>query len=210
MRSDAGGDGRTGKRVTTAGTKGVPRAEREAQILDVAAVEIARVGYAGLSPATVAAAAGVSKPLVYGYFGSKDGLYVACVERAATVLGDAIDESFAGPASLDMAERTLVAIFTALEPRPHDWKVVYDQSHPDHGPAADAALAARGRIAAQADRGVAAFLSGHGLTDPQDMSALVAVWTGLVAALVDWWLSHPEQSAEAMIARSGRLFAAIR
>ncbi|MEU1210199.1 TetR/AcrR family transcriptional regulator [Nocardia sp. NPDC005825] len=194
---------------STAGTKGVPRAEREAQILDVAAAEIARVGYAGLSPATVAAAAGVSKPLVYGYFGSKDGLYVACVQRASAVLGDAIDAAFNGPASLDMAERTLAAIFTVLEPRPHDWKVVQDQSHPDEGPAAEAARAARARIAAQADRGVSAFVSSHGLTDPQDLSALRAVWTGVVAALVDWWLSHPEQTAEAMVARSSRLIAAL-
>ncbi|MFE3029993.1 TetR/AcrR family transcriptional regulator, partial [Nocardia tengchongensis] len=63
--------------TNTAGTKGVPRAEREAQILDVAAAEIARVGYAGLSLAVVAAEAGVSKPLVYSYFGTKDGLYLA-------------------------------------------------------------------------------------------------------------------------------------
>jgi AcrR family transcriptional regulator len=195
--------------VSTAGTKGVPRAEREAQILDVAAVEIARVGYAGLSPATVAAGTGVSKPLVYSYFGSKDGLYVACVERAAGVLGDAINGALSGSASIEMAERTLTAIFTALEPRPHDWKVVYDQSHPDDGPAADAARAARERIAAQADRGVAAFLREQGMTDPQDLSALIAVWTGLVAALVDWWLSNPGESAAAMIARSRRIFAAI-
>ncbi|MBO0853820.1 MAG: TetR/AcrR family transcriptional regulator [Nocardia sp.] len=191
------------------GTKGVPRAEREAQILDVAAAEIARVGYAGLSPATVATGAGVSKPLVYSYFGSKDGLYVACVERAATVLGDAIDEALAGTASLEMAERTLAAIFTVLEPRPYDWRVVYDQSHPDDGPAAEAATAARARLAEQADRGVAAFLTGHGLTDSRDLSALTAVWTGLVAALVDWWLDNPDETAEAMIARSGRIFAAL-
>ncbi|MET8430003.1 TetR/AcrR family transcriptional regulator [Nocardia sp. NPDC004860] len=209
MRSDVGGGSGAVKRVGTAGTKGVPRAEREAQILDVAAAEIARVGYAGLSPAVVAAGAGVSKPLVYGYFGSKDGLYVACVERAAGVLGDAIDEAMSGTASLEMAERTLAAIFTALEPRPYDWKVVHDQSHPAEGPAAAAALAARARIDAQTDRGVGAFVAGHGLTDPRDLSALIAVWTGLVAALVDWWLSHPDETAEAMIARSARLFAAL-
>lgn len=195
--------------VSTAGTKGVPRAEREAQILDVAAAEIARVGYAGLSLAVVAAGAGVSKPLVYGYFGTKDGLYVACVQRAATVLGDAIDEAISGAPTLEMAERTLAAIFTALEPRPYDWKVVFDLSHPEEGQAAEAGQAARGRIAGQASRGVAAFLAGRGLTDPDDQSALTEVWTGVVAALVDWWLRHPQQPAEAMIARSHRLIAAL-
>ena len=70
--------------VNTAGTKGVPRAASEAQLLDIAAEDIGRLGYAGLSVGEVAAGAGVSKPLVYGYFGSKDGLYVACVQRRAT------------------------------------------------------------------------------------------------------------------------------
>ncbi|WP_067685787.1 TetR/AcrR family transcriptional regulator [Nocardia jejuensis] len=193
----------------TAGTKGVPRAEREAQILDVAAAEIARVGYAGLSPATVATAAGVSKPLVYAYFGSKDGLYVACVQRAATALTEAIEVAISGPPSLAMAERTLAAVFTALEPRPHDWKVVFDRSHPHEGPAADAARATRGRIAQQAACGVGAFLGTRGLTDEKDSSAMTVVWMGMVTSLVDWWLRHPEESAAAMTARSHRLIAAL-
>ncbi|MEU2254533.1 TetR/AcrR family transcriptional regulator [Nocardia xishanensis] len=192
-----------------AGTKGVPRAEREAQILDVAAAEISRVGYAGLSLAVVAAKAGVSKPLVYAYFDTKDGLYVACVRRAATTLGDAIDAADEGPATLELAERTLAGIFGALEPRPHDWHVVFDRSHPDEGPAADAARAARRRIAGQANRGVAAFLAGRGLTDPDDLSAFAAVWMGTVTALVGWWLRNPGETAEAMTARTRRLLAAL-
>lgn len=195
--------------ASAAGTKGVPRAERESQILDVAAAEVSRVGYAGLSLGKVAAGAGVSKPLVYAYFESKDGLYAACVRRAASVLGDAIDEAIAGPPTLAMAERTLDAIFTALEPRPHDWNVVYDRSHPGEGTAAAAARAARERIAEQGERGVGAFLAARGLTDADDRSALTAVWTGAVASLVDWWLQHPEQTAEAMSARCHRLFAAL-
>ena len=113
--------------VNTAGTKGVPRAASEAQLLDIAAEDIGRLGYAGLSVGEVAAGAGVSKPLVYGYFGSKDGLYVACVQRAASVLVQAIEEAISGPANLQMAERTLEAIFSALQPRPHDWNVLFDR-----------------------------------------------------------------------------------
>lgn len=195
--------------VSTAGTKGVPRAEREAQILDVAAEEIGRVGFAGLSLGVVAARSGVSKPLVYAYFESKDGLYVACVRRAARVLGDAIEEAISGPATLAMAERTLQAIFTALESRPHDWNVVHDRSHPSDGPAAAAAHSARERIAEQGERGVGTFLAGRGLTDPVDHSALTAAWTGAVTALIDWWMHHPAETAAAMTARCKRLVAAL-
>ncbi|WP_278265671.1 TetR/AcrR family transcriptional regulator [Nocardia sp. AG03] len=196
--------------MSTAGTKGVPRPEREQQILDVAVAEIGRVGYAGLSLAEVAARAGVSKPLVYTYFQSKDGLYIACVERAATVLYDAIEVAITGPGGLSKAERTLDAIFAALQPRPHDWTVLFDRSHPDDGPVADASRAARRRIAAQAARGVADAIAAVDITDPTDLSALTDVWMGAVTSLVLWWLRHPEQTAAEMAARSHRLLGALR
>ncbi|WP_336085597.1 TetR/AcrR family transcriptional regulator [Nocardia sp. SSK8] len=196
--------------MSTAGTKGVPRPEREQQILDAAVAEIGRVGYAGLSLADVAARAGVSKPLVYTYFQSKDGLYIACVQRAATVLYDAIEGAITGPGGLTKAERTLDAIFAALEPRPHDWTVLFDRSHPDEGPAAEVSRTARRRIAAQAARGVADAIGAVAVTDPVDLSALTDVWMGAVTSLVLWWLRHPEQTAAEMTARCHRLLGALR
>lgn len=195
--------------MSTAGTKGVPRPEREQQILDAAVAEIGRVGYAGLSLADVAHRAGVSKPLVYTYFQSKDGLYIACVDRAATVLFGAIETAIAGGGGLSKAERTLAAIFAALEPRPHDWTVLFDRSHPDHGPAADAVRAARRRIAAQAARGVADAITPVDLSDPADLSALTDIWMGAVTSLVLWWLRHPDQTSTQMTARTHRLIAAV-
>lgn len=191
--------------VSKAGTKGVPRAERERQILDVAAAEIGRVGYAGLSLAEVADRAGISKPLVYNYFHTKDGLYVACVQRASAVLDEAVERAIQGPAGVEMARRTVDAIFTVLEPRPHDWNVLFDRTHPEQGPAADAALHARWRIADQAERGVSTVLAAAGSTDPADMSLITEVWMGIVTSLVGWWLRHPERSAAEMSARSQRL-----
>ncbi|WP_278315146.1 TetR/AcrR family transcriptional regulator [Lolliginicoccus levis] len=195
--------------MATAGTKGVPRPERERQILDVAADHIGRVGYAGLSLAEVASQAGVSKPLVYGYFGTKDGLYAACVERAAAVLADAIENAIASTASLEMAQHTLDAIFAALEPRPHDWNVLFDRSAPREGPAGDTVRIARRRIASQAARGIATVFDATGITDPNDLSALTDVWMGAVTSLVNWWLRHPEQTAADMSARSKRLIDAL-
>ena len=67
------GMGQTGGGV---GTKGVPRADREQQILDAAVAEFGERGYAHASMAAIAQRAGMSKPLVYEYFGSKEGLYL--------------------------------------------------------------------------------------------------------------------------------------
>ncbi|MFD5177261.1 TetR/AcrR family transcriptional regulator [Nocardia sp. NPDC058379] len=195
--------------MSTAGTKGVPRAEREQLILDAAVAEIGRVGYAGLGLTAVAQRAGVSKPLVYTFFRSRDEVYIACVTRAAALLHAAIESAIAAGDDLSMARRTLDAIFAALEPRPHDWSVVFDRSHPEDGEAADAARAARRGIAAQAARGVADVLGTVQLTDPADLSALTDVWMGSVTSLIQWWLRHPDQSATQMSARSHRLIEAL-
>ena len=113
------------------GTKGVPRPHREQLILDAAANELGRYGYAGAALSRVAAGAAVSKPLVLSYFGSKDGLYVACIERAGANLIDRIEQVLsAGQPPVRMAQDTLAAIFTGLRPRPHDWNVINDRTLP--------------------------------------------------------------------------------
>ena len=110
----------------------MPRAQREQLILDAATTEFGRFGYAGAALSAVAAQAGVSKPLVMGYFGSNDGLYIACVQRAA--------------------EDTLTAVFHALAPRPHDWNVINDRTPRAGGTAQEAARRVRTTISVE-DRG---------------------------------------------------------
>ena len=65
----------------TAGRRRVPRAEREQSMLDAAGRAFAAHGFHAASMDAIAADAGISKPMLYNYFGSKQGLYVAFVER---------------------------------------------------------------------------------------------------------------------------------
>src|SRR3954470_20493553 len=105
------------------GTKGVPRADREQQILDAAVEGFAEGGYAHASMAAIAQRAGISKPLIYEYFGSKEGLCLACLARAGTHLVDRVAEAQNGTA-LQRASATLTAIFNALDGRRLDWAVL--------------------------------------------------------------------------------------
>src|SRR5947207_415766 len=59
------------------------REERMRHVLDVAGREFAERGFHEVSMDDVAAAAGVSKPVVYTHFESKDGLYEAVLAHAA-------------------------------------------------------------------------------------------------------------------------------
>jgi AcrR family transcriptional regulator len=60
----------------------VPRPVRERQLLELAEALFAERGYGGASMDELARRAGVTKPVVYELFGSKDGLFEACVDRS--------------------------------------------------------------------------------------------------------------------------------
>jgi AcrR family transcriptional regulator len=192
------------------GTKGVPRAEREGQIVAVAIGEFAENGYAGASMVDIARQAGISKPLIYQYFGSKDGLYLACLHAVSGGLLSRLEE-----AELEVDDSVasriypLRAIFEALEPQRHAWRMLFDPSMPMTGEIAAAAHDYRRRTTEIAASGSARFLKARGIRSELDTSALTAVWMGVVNSLVEWWLEHPRESAEQMIERCYRLLRAI-
>ncbi|MFD7082680.1 TetR/AcrR family transcriptional regulator [Streptomyces sp. NPDC059918] len=202
------------RRGRPAGTKGVPRAEREEQILAAAVEEFGRHGHASASMAAIAARVGVTKPMIYAYFDSKDGLYLGCLEHIAARVIEAIDTAMAGgPATPDgerLPHAVLSGLFTALERQRHAWFVLYDRTLPPGSELRLAAQRHRETIDALAATGTAALLNGHGNEDPLDADALKHVWTGTVSALMGWWIAHPDQSARDMSARCARLLTAVR
>jgi AcrR family transcriptional regulator len=116
------------------GTKGVPKAERAEQMLTVAIEEFAARGYANASMAEIAAQAGISKPLVYQYFGSKDGLYLACLHRVAGSLVARLEAAQLDEDDSVLARvTTLQAVFEALAPQPTAWRLLYDTRCPRSG-----------------------------------------------------------------------------
>jgi AcrR family transcriptional regulator len=67
--------------------------ERRRQLLDAGATLFAAHAYEEISMRQIAAAAGVSKPLLYHYFPSKNDLFMAAVTEAASELQDLIAPS---------------------------------------------------------------------------------------------------------------------
>src|SRR3954451_14916899 len=74
-----------------AGTRLVPRAVREEQMLEVAGEVFAERGFHAASMDEIAVRADISKPMLYAYFGSKEGLYSAYMGRIGTRLLEAMD-----------------------------------------------------------------------------------------------------------------------
>ena len=195
---------------SNAGTKGVPRLERENQILTFASEVFAEDGFAGANIQTVAERAGISKPLIYHYFGSKEGLFLACIERAGEIVAAEVErianEDIVG---IERGMRTLDGMFHVLEDQRHLWRLFYDRTAPTTGPVADAVNHYTERITKLADEGVSELMALSGNTERLDVSAMTAVWMGIVDSLMRWWVDHPDESAAAMTERSGRLLVAI-
>ncbi|MFE6163965.1 TetR/AcrR family transcriptional regulator [Streptomyces sp. NPDC056486] len=201
--------GKQQKGTRAVGTKGMPRKDRERLILDAAAEEFGRKGYARGSTAEVAARAGITKPMIYEYFGSKDGLYLTCLERAGTRLVAAVENAQEGPFDISRAARTLTAVFHTLESRLHDWELVYDATLPADGDLHTAATVYRRELNRLGAVGVSEFLRSAPADDPLDADLATHLWYGTVSAAVAWWRHHPEQTAAEMTSRFGRIVAVL-
>jgi AcrR family transcriptional regulator len=67
--------------------------ERRAQLIDVGRDTFADVGYEAATVEEIARRAGITKPIVYGHFGGKEGLYAVIVEQEAEYILNAIEQA---------------------------------------------------------------------------------------------------------------------
>ncbi len=172
---------------------------RERQILDAAIVVFSRHGFHRASMDDIAEAAGVSKPMIYAYLGSKDDLFTACIRREAVRLMEVI--SAAVPAGLVPPDarlhRGLLAFFEFVTEYRDGWIVLYRQARV-HGSFAGEIAAARERIIVM----VAALLARSSGDEAHAQAMPVAyALVGAAEALSDWGLEHPEETPEALVSR---------
>ena len=71
--------------------------ERKAQLLDVARKVFGRNGFHGVSMDDVAREAGVTKPILYDHFTSKEALYLALLDADSLELEERIRSALAAP-----------------------------------------------------------------------------------------------------------------
>ncbi|MEU8901351.1 helix-turn-helix domain-containing protein [Nocardia sp. NPDC048505] len=188
------------------GTKKMPRPERERLILDAATRGFAEDGYAATSLASIAAAAGVTKPLIHSYFGPKEALFEACSDRASANIAAHVRGRLADPTpGFTVTETVLAALFDALAPRPYDWPLLYDTVVPADSGLNRTLREHRWRVAELAVDGVARTATTMRLSATDDIDVATRIWMGTLSTLVRWWLDHPENTAADMVARWRRL-----
>jgi len=101
-------------------------AERREQLIVVARSLFAEHGVDATSVEEIAAAAAVSKPIVYEHFGSKDGLYAVVIDREVQRLEGAVREAFAIPSANDreIIERVALALLDYIDECPDGFRIL--------------------------------------------------------------------------------------
>jgi AcrR family transcriptional regulator len=108
--------------TVAANRRRLPREQRAHQLVGVADAVFSERGVASSSMAEIADRAGVTKPVLYDHFGSKDGLLAAVVLRAGEELAAATVEAVDAAAGPEQALASgLRAYFSFIERRRASW-----------------------------------------------------------------------------------------
>jgi AcrR family transcriptional regulator len=170
----------------------MPRERREQLILDVAGQVFARVGYESAPMDEIADRAGVSKPMLYTYFGSKEGLYLAYIERAG---GELIERLVGAAPPEDQSTAGLKARITEflafVEEHGDGWKVLFRELASTR-PFAERVAELRERIAGAIRRMVEDGVASCAGYPPAAADAIAHGLVGAGESLANWWLDHPE------------------
>jgi AcrR family transcriptional regulator len=176
----------------------VPRAVREGQMVEAATRIFARRGYADASMDEIARASGISKPMLYAYFDSKEGLFVACMERGERALEGAVAAAVLHSRTPELRLwHGLVAVFEFFDENPDLFAIGYPTG-PTSGNFTE--LAARGRASMArlltslfVDTAVGAGVDPDAAREAEPMAHAL---TGATIALLAWSVDRPEEPRE--------------
>jgi len=164
-------------------------------MLDAAERVFSAAGFHGASMDAIAAEAGISKPMVYNYFGSKEGIYLAYLERAGRDLLNRMLEADVPGGTLAERLAAGAGAFFGFVGQNHDgWRVLREEMLSQRE-------AVGGRVAAMRTA-IHALLSEVLVEeggDPDRVDAAAQALTGAGESLADWWLEHPDTPVEVLV-----------
>jgi AcrR family transcriptional regulator len=174
----------------------MPGVERRALIVESAGRLFGRRGYDGTRLDDVAAAAGVTKPILYRHFDSKKALYLALLERHRDDLSR-FAEIVPAEGPLEERVRAVLTVWVAyVETHAYAWRMLFR----DSGGGADV-HAFRLEVHARARAvlvGVIRSLSEEPIPR-RELEPLAEMMSMGMAAVVLWWLDHPRASRAAVL-----------
>ena len=161
------------------------RVERERLMLRAAGDAFATQGFHGSSMDDIARAAGITKPMLYRYFGSKEGLYAAYLQTTGHELVDKIraPETRGEPPEVRLRAGVRAFLNYVKEHRA-GWTVLHvETTVPADAEVAHEVAELRGRIIRL-------------LTNLFGDEAFAHAFTGAAESLATWWVNQPNPSID--------------
>jgi AcrR family transcriptional regulator len=167
-------------------------------MLEVAGRIFAARGFHEASMDEIADAAGISKPMLYNYFGSKEGLYFAYVDLSYRQIVAAIDEAVAqadgaGRPADHLLRVGVRAYYRYIGEHQDAFRVLFREMGDPGGKLA----LQRHRLSRRVAAAIEAILSSAGDRRPAvSTEALAEAFLGSARSLADWWLDRPQVPAD--------------
>ena len=161
--------------------------ERRSQLLDVAGRLFAEQGFHGLSMEQLAEAAGVSKPVLYQHFPSKQRLYLALVHDAVADLETRLRNALEGTTdNQTRVHGAIAAYFDFVEDR--RFQLLFRTAELNDSEVREVVEGAFDRVADVIGRLIA---DDAGLS-AESANFLASGVRGLATEGARWWVEHPE------------------
>lgn len=169
----------------------MPRSVREPLILSVAGQVFADDGYERASMDRIAELAGVSKPMLYAYFGSKEGLYAAYIERNGRELVRRVVSADRSDAEQTARLRAVIGEFLGfVEERRDGWTVLFHEVNASR-PLVELVTQLRGQVVAEIASMLEAGTASWPGLEPPACDGVAHAIVGAGESLANWWLEHP-------------------
>jgi AcrR family transcriptional regulator len=184
--------------------KRLPPDQRRAVIVEAAGRLFGERGYDGTRLDDVAAAAGVTKPILYRHFADKEGIYLALLERHRADL-----DRFVVPAEGTLEERLRAVLeiwLDYVEAHAYAWRMLFRDTGGGPGVQAfrvDVHARARSVLA-----GMIGALAQERIPE-REREPLGELLSMGMASLVLWWIDDPAATREAILDAIARVWIGV-
>lgn len=179
-------------RMALVATQRLSGTQRREQLIDVALPLFAQRGLDATSVEEIAAAADVSKPVIYEHFGGKEGLYAVIVDREIRMLIEMVHGALTAEAHpRELVERAAIALLTYIEERSDGFRILVRDTPATSSTGGIASLISDATT--QVEGILAAEFKRRGFST-RDAPLYAQMLVGMVALTGQWWLDARKPS----------------
>jgi AcrR family transcriptional regulator len=172
--------------------------ERRQQLLDISRRLFAERGLDATSIEEIAAQAGVSKPVVYEHFGSKEGIYAVVVDREVERFLAMATQLLEGEDTREKFETAAITLLRYIEENTDGFRILVRDS-PPAGSGSGTFGTLLSDVASQVEYILGDVLKARGY-DPKHAPMYAQMLVGMVAFTGQWWLDARKPKLEEVAA----------